>query len=96
MAKHEHDCKSCLYLGSIGSGDLYYCALGTIGSYVLRYSSEPSDYSSVMDINDKAYADTDNQYHTGARAANERDLMLRRLTALNLLRLSLLNLISAE
>lgn len=55
----EHDCSSCQWIGWHTEGEelinVYLCQpKGHIGSLIFRYSSEPSDYSSMCLIeNDK-------------------------------------------
>jgi hypothetical protein len=41
---HKHDCDNCEFLGIINGKDAYYCPTG--GTFILRHSSEGSDYSS--------------------------------------------------
>ena len=48
----KHDCDRCKFLGSILNQDLYRCALdgGISATYLLRWSSEPSEYRSKEDF----------------------------------------------
>lgn len=45
--RYNHDCANCKPLGIFGKVDLYYCDHGGFMPCILvRYSDEPSDYSS--------------------------------------------------
>ena len=49
--KYKHDCTNCVFLDSVYAGnntdvDLYICYKSNSIDIILRYSSEPADYSS--------------------------------------------------
>ena len=54
---HKHDCERCMFLGSINGMDGYYCPTGE--TYILRFSSEGSDYTSRGDRRKWRYPELD-------------------------------------
>lgn len=49
-ARYEHDCTDCVFLGTYGDADLYFCGVRTLmppGTLLVRHSSDPSDYWSM-------------------------------------------------
>ncbi len=43
----KHDCDSCVYLGTEGKLDFYYCEKCDGGTIIGRYSSRGADYAST-------------------------------------------------
>ena len=46
--RYDHDCDSCVFLGSHRLHDLYFCPQHGIPTIIARFSDEPSDYYSGM------------------------------------------------
>jgi hypothetical protein len=49
-ARYQHDCEDCVFLGTYGDADLYFCKVRSLmpeGTLLARHSSEPSDYWSM-------------------------------------------------
>ena len=47
--RHKHDCDQCDYLGQYEGADLYFCGK-SLPTVIARYSDEPSDYTSGLEI----------------------------------------------
>lgn len=48
--QHQHDCSRCVFLGRLGTGDLYRCESPLGASYIVRHSSDGPDYYSSCDF----------------------------------------------
>ena len=49
-ARYAHDCTECVFLGTHGDADLYYCKARSLmpeGTLLARHSDEASDYWSM-------------------------------------------------
>jgi len=57
--RFEHDCPNCNYLGRHKGKDIYHCAQGGNPTIIVRYSGEPSGYSSGMVFAQQAVEDCD-------------------------------------
>ena len=55
MPQHQHDCEQCRFLGSLATVDLYCCKSPNGASYIVRYSSEGSDFYSACDFHNELY-----------------------------------------
>jgi hypothetical protein len=74
--KYIHDCEECEYLGQYANADLYLHK-GAFTTFIARFSSEPSDYTSAP-----AWVNYDEGYFYNEYTAESR----RRATEMGLLR----------
>ena len=44
----QHHCETCLYLGTYGAHDLYFCPQGALPTVIARFGSEGPEYCSGL------------------------------------------------
>lgn len=90
---HQHDCTRCVFLGTLATGDFYCCPKDTGHDYILRYSSEGSDYFSACDFQHRQFIAANAKYETPSHyPLAQRVMFLRRMVALKLCAVGILNL----
>ena len=46
IPRFTHDCDACVFKGQFGEFDVWFCERCDSGTWIARYSSEPSEYAS--------------------------------------------------